>query len=797
MKKSCICISLLLCINVMAQPAKNMKFQLKGLVLSSETGTPIQSAVVFVIDEKGDTINYTGTSSVGAFLTSTKSAGRYLLKFSAMSYKEDSLFVSVIEGINDIGVVKLSEGRELDAVKVFARKYIMKEEVDRLIYDVTKDTNAHKVKMMDIMKKIPFIKVKGSDGKLKYLSDDIETIYINGRPNEMINGDRQYPMKFIKGDVMKTIEIILPGTKDNPGDIPIININLARDLPNGFVGELNTNASNNVSLGGDADFIVKASKLYFSLNYGIDYLNKQKTENTTEKNFLTAELPIKSQINQSVLWNNNLSHNLLAGVTYAPNKKDIFKIAFSTNLSNGHNFVNSNSESYDLQNNIIFSTTSNSTNRNSSTPKLNGIFSYNRKLDDNNGQLTFNMNLTNSLSVSDYILANNINTNDYSEINSLDSTSTLNFNATINLRKTVKKVHSFIYLASYTERRYNNYSLLSSYAEDVNNGLNYNQKILSASVNYSLKLKKFSFKSVIALENNTNKGNFINNGIISKLDYNEFAIFPSINIVYNIPRKIRFGVSYIGRPFRPSVNYLNPFIDNSDPKNLFKGNPYLKSNYVHMFSAKASKRIGNNLDIGLVYSNSYTNNAIEYISTIDNTGISTSTYENIGKKFIQKISGNLSFFKNWLWIVCSGGYNVSNYVNNESGERNEARGFNFTFNGTFDISNSTVLEISYNLIPSNSAQMKKTTYYSSTSLNLSQTIIKDKLFMNLFINDPLRNHKYKSKIIGNDEYTMTTRNEQLGRIVGISLRWNFGHLKDQTGKIIQPGTPDDLKVPEI
>ncbi len=418
-------------------------------------------------------------------------------------------------------------------------------------------------------------------------------------------------------------------------------------------------------------------------------------------------------------------------------------------------------------------------------------------MDDNNGQLTFNMSLNNSLSVSDYILANNINTNDYSVANSLDSTSALDFNATITIRKTVKKIHSFIYSASYTERRYNNYSLMSSNVEDVNNGLNYNQKILKASVKYSLNTKKFSFFPLLTIENNTNKGNFINNGIPSNLDYNEFAIFPSINILYTFTRKINFGVSYMGKPFRPNINYLNPFINQSDPENIFKGNPDLKSNYVHFFSARMGKRFGNNLDIGLLYSTSFTNNAIEYISTIDNTGVSTSTYKNIGEKFLQKISGNLSYFKNWLWIVFYGGYNVSNYTNNESGERNETRGFNFTFKGMFDISNWTNLEVSYKLTPSNSAQMKKTTYYSSTSLNLSQTLIKEKLFMNLFINEPLRNHQYISKIIGNDYYTMTTRNEQLGRIVGISLRWNFGHLKDQRGKIEQPITPDDQKVPEI
>lgn len=796
MKKICTCIYLLLCINVIAQQNNHAQFKIKGLILSAETDVPLQSVGVFVINEKGDTVNYSGTSYDGRFFTSVKSEGKYLLKFSAMCFMEDSLFISIVEGINDIGIVKLYEGRELGTVKVFAQKYIMKEEVDRLIYDVTKDTNAHKIKMIDIMKKIPFMKTKGTDGKLRYLSDDIGTIFINGRPNELISGGRQYPMKYIKGDVMKTIEVILPGTKDNPSDTPIINIILARDLPNGYTGELNANTSNNISIGGEADFVIKANKLYFSMNYGIEYVNKPKIENTTEKNFLTPGLPINSQFNRATLWDNNLSNNILCGISYIPNKKDIFKLAFSTKFSDGRNFVNSNSISYDLQDNIIASQSSNSASSNLSKPKLNGIFSYNRKLDENNGLLSFIMTLNNSHYVSESALANIINVNDYSAISSLDSTSALDFNSKITLRKTVKKIHSFMYAASYTVRQYDNYSLMSSNDENINNGLNYNQQILSNSISYTLRTKRFSFLPVITFENNTTKGNFINNGIISNLDYNEFSFFPSANINYVFPRKINFGLSYNGRPYRPNIALLNPFINQSDPKNIFKGNPNLKSNYVHLFSTKIKRRVGNNLDLSCLYSVNFTNDAIEYISTVDNDGVSISTYENIGKKFSQKISWTISYFKKWLWVFCNGGYNISTY-SDKFGKKNISKGYNLHLQGTFDISKYTSLEIYYKLTPLKSAQIKKTTYSSSTALNLSQTLIKEKLFMNLFINEPLKNHKYTSQIIGNENYTMTTRKELRGRIIGISLRWNFGHLKDNNGKITRPETPSDQKIPEI
>lgn len=92
--------------------------------------------------------------------------------------------------------------------------------------------------MSDIMLKIPELQPDAGNGKLEYRGVQIAQILIDGMTDEVVNRARQYPMEFIKGDVMKTVELILPGSPEYNNTLPILNIRLARPLPFGVAGEI-------------------------------------------------------------------------------------------------------------------------------------------------------------------------------------------------------------------------------------------------------------------------------------------------------------------------------------------------------------------------------------------------------------------------------------------------------------------------------------------------------------------------------------------------------------------------------
>lgn len=217
-------LTLLICASASAQTDIDIKNQYKitGQIVEVSSEKAVPYTTIRVLNVRNETVTVEASDILGYFSLKVKSPGSYLIKFDAMGYGADSLTVNITESVTNIGVIKLPEGQQLTGVTVSAKKLIMKQEVDKLVYDVTNDPEAKRLKMADIMKKIPFMTINALDGKLKYLDNTISTILINGKSNEMISGGRQFPMRLIKGDVMSSIEIIMPGTKDNPGDKPIL-----------------------------------------------------------------------------------------------------------------------------------------------------------------------------------------------------------------------------------------------------------------------------------------------------------------------------------------------------------------------------------------------------------------------------------------------------------------------------------------------------------------------------------------------------------------------------------------------
>ncbi len=163
-----------------------------GTIIESSNNTGISYVTIQAINLEKKYTSVATSDILGNFILSVKIKGKYKLKFDAMGYGGDSLIVDIIGPNTNIGQIKLVEGQQLNGVTVVARKLIMKDEGDRLVYNVLNDPEAKKLKMSDIMKKIPFITIDAIDGKLKYLDNKVAKITIDGKYNELINSGRQF-----------------------------------------------------------------------------------------------------------------------------------------------------------------------------------------------------------------------------------------------------------------------------------------------------------------------------------------------------------------------------------------------------------------------------------------------------------------------------------------------------------------------------------------------------------------------------------------------------------------------------
>jgi hypothetical protein len=360
---------------------------------------------------------------------------------------------------------------------------------------------------------------------------------------------------------------------------------------------------------------------------------------------------------------------------------------------------------------------------------------------------------------------------------------------------------------SYVRREYSNASEFEFWNYDSQNletyrfrqeGLNYTQYIYRVYGRYNYRRKNYSVNFRLSAEQMINKGVFLSTEN-SKLDYNEINIFPSLRVLYRTKHGYSIAAGYNTRTLRPNINYLNPFKDDSDPKNIMMGNPELRAEYAHNFNLSVRKFFGNNLIVELLSSAEYINNAIERITTIDNQNISTTTYENISNKedYFAQISFMMIPLSRFSFYSLGMLYHTK-YTNTVTGMKNNMTGFGYSGNFSVTLFKSTRFGGSVNVSPQmSSVQTQKVNYYHSFRFSLSQTLVKDKLFLTLSLNEPFSRHRYISNTIGDNLFHMTTKKEVLGRLFGFSLRWNFGHLKDNSFIHDSESIPSDLSRPEL
>jgi hypothetical protein len=128
-------------------------------------------------------------------------------------------------------------------------------------------------------------------------------------------------------------------------------------------------------------------------------------------------------------------------------------------------------------------------------------------------------------------------------------------------------------------------------------------------------------------------------------------------------------ISYNGRTQQPSLNQIQPILDNTDPLNISIGNPNLKPSVVHQFYFNGGdSKILSNRYLWLYGNLSITQNAFSSKTTVDSLGKRTSQTVNV--------NGNMSYYlslyydkKIKFWgLDLSFGPNISgskmnNYVN--------------------------------------------------------------------------------------------------------------------------------------
>ncbi|MBR5102973.1 MAG: carboxypeptidase regulatory-like domain-containing protein, partial [Muribaculaceae bacterium] len=112
-------------------------------------------------------VSHTGVTDIdGNYNQALAAAGDYVMKITAVGKSELSknFSVSAANPVADLGTLTLKDaGIELAGVTVTAQRALVKNEIDRLSYDVQADDDSKTNTVLEMLRKVPLVTVDGED----------------------------------------------------------------------------------------------------------------------------------------------------------------------------------------------------------------------------------------------------------------------------------------------------------------------------------------------------------------------------------------------------------------------------------------------------------------------------------------------------------------------------------------------------------------------------------------------------------------------------------------------------------
>ena len=176
--------------------------------------------------------------------------------------------------------------KELEGVVIKAQKQLIKQEIDRIGYDVQADEESKTQNVMDMLRKVPMVTVDGQDNILVKGNSNFK-IYKNGHLDPSLTKNAKEVLKAMPASMVKRIEVITdPGAReDAEGVDAILNIVMVDGSKmQGMTGVVSATYTSLNHPNFYASLTGQMGKLLMSVDYGYGGMSKRETESITETN---------------------------------------------------------------------------------------------------------------------------------------------------------------------------------------------------------------------------------------------------------------------------------------------------------------------------------------------------------------------------------------------------------------------------------------------------------------------------------------------------------------------------------
>ncbi|MXV13994.1 outer membrane beta-barrel protein [Hufsiella ginkgonis] len=768
-------------------------FSIKGEVMDSITRKPVDYATASLRNAQKQVLKTQLTKTDGTFAFEKLAAGKYLLTVIYVGYGTKTIPVelSVTSPEANLGKLLLSsQSKQLNAVAITADKPLVKQETDRISYDLQADPESKVTSVLEMMRKVPLLTVDAEDN-VKMSGNTSYRILINGKPSSMMERNPKDILRSMPASSIQRIEVITtpPAKYDAEGLGGIINIVTNKRVDNGYNGSVNV--SQRFPVGGPGvggSFTTKRGKLGISSYGGASIYNTPGAANWSNR-ANTGSQP------SSLAQNNNRESDSRSGYLGAEISYEIDSLnLISTQL----NVNGSGSDDNSLQNSLLANQSATLkrydlyNTGSGSGLGLDAAINYqlgfkkqkNRLLTFSYRYYGFGNDQQNDVDISNQF---NYTLPDYRQVNESNSSEhTFQADYVHPIKKvTVEAGLKGIMRINESDFQYREQNTATGAFETVasrTNTFNNKQNVFSAYNTYSFNIQKWGIKAGVRLENTVIKADFISNA--SQVNQNYFNLVPSVAINRNLTKTSGINFGYMQRVQRPGIYQLNPFVDRSNPYFETTGNPDLRPSTGSTLQMGYNTFKKGSLNIMIRYT--WINSLIFPVSTLDQaTNITLTRFENTGAAKALGINFNHNYPITQKWNVSTnGGFAHGWVVGTSAGKPIRNHGFmgNGSVNTGYKFGKGWRANGNFYASTGSLTIQERGRGYFSSSFSASKDIVKDKLSFSASANNPF--NKYRTNYVHTfgPDFDQVAESRLFFRTFNTSLNYRFGKLKEEIKK---------------
>jgi ferric enterobactin receptor len=687
---------------------------------------------------------------------------------------------------------------DLKEVTIKADKPIIKQEVDRITYDLQADPQSKVSNVLEMMRKVPFVTVDGNEN-IMLKGNASYKILINGKPSSLMERDAKSILRSMPASTIQRIEVYTtpPAKYDAEGLGGIINIITNKKLVDGYNGTLNISGRTPTGPGAGTSFTAKAGKFGLSV-FGGGNLNDNPTTTTLNTRTTTGTNP--TNLNQTgSTRSDNKNAYLGTELSYEIDPYNLVSAQFNINGSRNNGFSDQRSILTPTPGTIAYNIDNDNNGRGKGLDAgVNYQLGFKK---DKMRLLTFSyryFKYTNS-SHNDIAFSNRINYTDPDYIqdntgNASEQTGQVDLVQGFK-QWTVEAGVKSIFRDNSSDFQSNVFNAGTGNFDRVaalSNQYSSTQNILAVYNTWRYSSKKLEVKAGIRLEYTTTDADFISTSSAAHQRY--LNLMPSIAI--NIPLDVTSGLNmgFSQRLKRPGINKLNPFVDRSNPNFYSSGNPELSRSIVSDLRLGYSLSKKANLNVSVFYD--FGKNLDLLVSTLNPaTNITYSTYKNTGSVFGigNAISFNYPISKRWDISINTNAmyFEIEGPVDGGTSSRKFVVFSSFS-STNYNINDSWRVGASVAVNGRNPTGLQGSTNGSvSPSVYGTKQLIKNKLSLSASVSNPFTKYRDAITETKGSNFTQTISNQNYFRTFNFSLNYNFGKLKESIKKTKRGINNDD------